>query len=228
MKKMLCIILAVALCACTPVYAGEIGQIDMNNPTTGEHMWVERFFEYEYVFIDFNGNDITSVFYQRMMPAYNIGDYEMIAEYYIANVDYAEYVEVESISPNGNIVLVTKIRSDAILVDELNHGFDNHNYFVYEARLKYRYDAEEDIIVRGYDPEVYDYTLSAWYGNNEPEVSISNESYVVASDGSEIQYEFSFEGEIHVNTDGWYEEVDDMNLAYSYEGTVDIFLSAGP
>lgn len=228
MKKMFCAILAVIFCFCTPVYALEIGPIVEINPVNANYAWVERLFEHDYIFIDFGGNDITADFYQSTTPAYNIGDYATVAEYYIANVDYGEYIETESVSINGNIVVVTKIRSDNILVDDLNHGFENHNYFFYDARLRYRYDAEEDIIVGGYDPDVYYYGLSHWHGNDEPDVSISGESYVVEPDGSGIQYEFDFDGSILVNTDGWYEDVDDIGIAYRYEGTVDIFLSAGP
>lgn len=228
MKKLLCIALVAVFCFCTPVYALEIDPIVETNPVNENYMWVERLFEHDYVFIDYDGNDITADFYQSTTPAYNMGDYETVAEYYISNVDYGEYEEVEPYSVDGNVVVVTKIRSDNIEVDDLEHGFTRHNVFYYDARLRYRYDAEENVIVSGYDPEVYRYGLAYSFSIDDPYVSVFDESYVVAEDGSEIQYEFCFEGAIVVNTGGADPDVDYVGIAYSYEGTVDIFLSAGP
>jgi len=221
-RKMICVLLAATLCVSMNAYAA------INETPIGasrNQILAERFFLRDYTIWDFNGNDITTAFYQLMTPAYQIHDYDLIANFIRTNVDRAEAFEYSDAMLLGESVLVTKYCFDWFLVDDLIHGREDHNAFSYEAKLRYKYDAEEDIITHGYAPDVYYYDLDSYYGNLPPEFDISNESYLVTADGSYIEYFFDFAAYIYVQSD----DIAEANgWSYYYEGSVIIEQPAEP
>ena len=69
MKKMVCVLLVAVMVISMSVYATD--EIISVVPETVEkdRILVERFFLRDYTIWDEQGNDITSVFYENMMPA---------------------------------------------------------------------------------------------------------------------------------------------------------------
>ena len=225
MKKMVCVLLVAVMVISMSVYATD--EIISVVPETVEkdRMLVERFFLRDYTIWDEQGNDITSVFYENMMPAHRMADYTTIAEYVRAYVGSAEATEISETAAQGTSVLVTKYHFDWFFVDDLIHGRENHNAFSYEARLKYYYDAELDKITGGRNPDVYFCDLDSYFGDDPPVFEISNEDYAIAFNGSHINYYFDFAASIIVRSED-YPEAD--GLAYYYEGSVEVRKHAEP
>lgn len=225
MKKMVCILLIVVMLIGTSVYAidGTISVIPENSEK--DFLLVERFFLRDYTIWDEQGNDITSAFYAATLPAYRIGDYTTVADYVRTHVGYAEATDISDTTIQGNSVLVTKYHFDWFFVDDLVHNRENHNAFSYEARLKYYYDAEEDTITGGFNPDVYFCDLDSYFGDDPPEFEITNEDYSIAFNRTHINYFFDFAASIIVRSEDYPEA---NGLAYYYEGSVEIRKHAEP
>lgn len=188
---------------------------------------VDRFFEKDFQLYNFDGENITELFYSTMTEFYAIGDYESIGEFLNANVEYAESSHSSravTCATFGQLLAPLSMNPTTNLtwdfyqtVDDEIHGYEDHNAIYGTAEVVYQYDSSTNLITRINSLNV-DADLFRYYGDLSPSISVRNRSYSIQNGGANARFSFRVDADCLVQSD-IYSEVNDLGLAFSYSAS---------
>ena len=219
MKKVTSLLLVFVLffCSSVGIYAESGNERTVYD--TKAKMLADRFFADSFAVYDSNGADITAEFYAAITPKYQNMDYMGIAEYFMEYAKYAECISVEPASPlRSSRDTVTVTRGFVENVDDLRHGWENHNIIHGTVSLTYVVNSNEGEILSARKPSVVDIDLFHHYGDLIPEIEVSGKTAEISSDRQSATFSFDVYAFMRVYSE-IYPEAGDMNLAYEYEAS---------
>ena len=181
----LAMIFTMMLAMYVPVYAE-----DINTLSESQQDAIDMLFEHNYTILSISGEDISSYFYETYESAYLRGDYATIQRYLYNSASRAFYEETCANTPNARARYedFTKYYFEQVYVDDINHGWDEHNTLIYYAEGEYTVDNMTGEIVEAEDPTIYDITLVYHYGELEPVFDTSERSAEIASNGLSVTF----------------------------------------
>ncbi|MCR4805806.1 MAG: hypothetical protein K5981_09225 [Clostridia bacterium] len=219
MKKMSALLLTVVMLFSTvsTVYAGDLPLAEkvpaLDYDIQAKELAILLFSD-DWMIYDSENNIITESFYSTTEEMYNSGSYTTILDTFINMTAHAVKKEIVP----GESKSISWIYEEEVgyeYVDELNHNFPDHNYFVYRVKLKYQYDSTNDIITNALPPQLLSLSLGVWYGDDPPYLTTSNKGFSISVDQQTVSYHMTMKGSISVVDPGF-----PQVIVYRYETTV--------
>ena len=220
MKKVSIITLClfVVLCSCVSTFAEPIQGSRASDSYSKQIDFVNDLFSRNYTVLDKNGNDVTSSFYSAITPMRDSGNYVGIIDYITGN-SYEGYA-VDVVDRNFN----TMARTETVTlnefhwkyVDDLIHGYSNHNVIFYDIQMTYEIDHDANLILSASKPIVSGYDLKEYYGDLSARLMLENRAYSIAGNNRSVTYSFRIRAYMAVYSN-IYPEVNMAGLAYYYQ-----------
>ena len=221
MKKYVSFCLALLLIFCFSSIAYADNELSSFASSSGRYAEIaSMFFTKQYTLYGKTGNDITSDVYDEITPLYESGRYEAVIEYLFQNIGYAEHITTETLPStsglNSSSDTIRVTRDFYQVVDDQEHGFQNHNAIFGTVVLTYVVNSNQGEIIRASLPNVTARDLFHYYGDLEPRMSVSGRSASISSDNQSVTFSFTVSGTLEVQSEDIAPEINAFNLAYSY------------
>lgn len=220
MKKVSIITLClfIVLCSCVSTFAEPIQGSRASDSYSKQIDFVNDLFSRNYTVLDKNGNDVTFSFYSAITPMKDSGNYDGIIDYIKSNSyeGYAVEVVNKHLNTRARTETVTLNESHWRYVDDLVHGYSNHNIIYYDIQMTYEIDNDADLILSASKPIVSGYDLTQYYGDLSARLILENRAYSIAGNNRSVTYSFRIRAYMAVYSN-IYPEINFAALSYYYQ-----------